>query len=207
MRIAFLHGWGGDRTLWSQLIPQLAGFDTVADDRGYFGRPAAVDHADVVVTHSFGTMRALAAPPAGTRAMIAINGFDCFTARPGFPAGIAPRVLERMVSRFAVDHGATLAEFRKRCGALPQQEPIDPAPLAADLARLRTEDHRAGWSGPLLVIHGARDPIVPPKLQAATFADRPDARRVVLAQHGHLAPLTAALSCAAAIRQFIAGLD
>lgn len=206
MKIALLHGWSGDRALWSQLIPQLAGFDCHADDRGYFGQPVAVGQADLVIAHSFGTMRALAHPPHGTRAVVAINGFDCFTARPDFPAGVAPRVIDRMVQRLGTDPLGTVSEFRRRCGALPPDLPLSPEPLIADLDRLRGEDHRGAWTGPLLVIHGARDPIVPATLQAATFADRPDARRIVLDGHGHLAPLTAARSCAAAIRQFIAEL-
>lgn len=206
MRIAFLHGWSGDPALWSLLIPQLAEFTCLADDRGYFGTPATVGAADLVVAHSFGTIRALAAPPAGTRAIVAINGFDCFAARPDFPQGEAPRVLRRMQSRLAADPLATVTEFRRRCGGLAPDKPLDPAPLTEDLDRLIVEDRRGAWAGPLVVIHGARDPILPPALQAATFADRPDARRIVLPDHGHLAPITAARSCAAAIRTLIGEL-
>lgn len=206
MRIAFLHGWSGDRALWSLLIPELAEFDCIADDRGYFGAPKTVDQADVVVAHSFGTMRALAAPPAGTRAMVAINGFDCFAARPDFPQGTPPRVLERMRTRLTADPLGTVTEFRQRCGGLAPEQPLHPGPLAEDLARLIAEDRRGVWAGPLLVIHGANDPILPPALQAATFADRGDARRLTLADHGHLAPLTAARTCAAAIRELIGQL-
>ncbi|MBC2670377.1 alpha/beta fold hydrolase [Novosphingobium piscinae] len=206
MRIAFLHGWSGDRALWSQLIPQLRDFTCLADDRGYFGAPAVVPAADIVVAHSFGTLRALARPPAGARALVAINGFDCFAARPDFPHGVAPRVLARMADRLAVDPAGTVAAFRARCGALPPDRAPEPVPLAEDLARLRGDDLRGRWTGPLVVIHGARDPIVPPALQAATFADRPDAIRLTLPDHGHLAPLTAALSCAGAIRALAARL-
>lgn len=206
MRIAFLHGWSGDRDLWGQLIPQLPEFDCLADDRGYFGNPAEIAAADIVVAHSFGTMRALSSPPTGMRALVAINGFDCFAARPDFAQGVPPRVLDRMQARLAADPRAAVAEFRTRCGALPPKCAPDPAPLAEDLARLRTADLRGRWSGPLLVIHGAQDPIVPLPLQAATFADRPDAERIILPDHGHLAPLTAAISCAAAIRAFAAQL-
>lgn len=206
MRIAFLHGWSGDRALWRQLMAELTDFACQADDRGYFGAPAAVVAADIVVTHSFGTIRALAAPPPGTRAIVAINGFDCFAARPDFPHGVAPRVLDRMRRRLDSDPLGTVSEFRQRCGALPPEQPLRAAPLAEDLDRLIAEDRRGAWAGPLLVIHGARDPILSPPLQAATFADRPDARRITLPDHGHLAPLTAARSCAAAIRDLIAQL-
>lgn len=206
MKIAFLHGWSGEPSLWSLLIPALADFQCQADDRGYFGAPAAVAEADVIVTHSFGTIRALAAPPRGARALIAINGFDCFTARPDFPQGVAPRMLARMRTRFASDPLGTVTEFRQRCGGLAPERPLDPMPLGEDLDRLQGEDRRGTWQGPLVVIHGARDPILPPALQAATFADRPDAERITLPDHGHLAPLTAARSCAAAIRALIGRL-
>lgn len=205
MRIAFLHGWSGDARLWSQLIPLLPEHDSIADDRGYFGTALEVGLADLVVTHSFGTMRALARPPKGMRGLVAINGFDRFTAAPDFP-GIAPRVLERMEARFAIDPQDTVTAFRARCGALPPDRPLNATPLAADLAALRRDDCRARWAGPLLLIHGADDPIVPAAMQAATFADRPDAQRIALPGHGHLAPLTAARSCAQAIRAMIAGL-
>ena len=206
MRIAFLHGWSGDRALWSLLIPELADFDCQADDRGYFGAPVVVEQAELVVAHSFGTMRALAAPPAGTRAIVAINGFDCFAARPDFPHGVAPRVLERMQRRLDSDPLGTVSGFRQRCGGLAPEQPLQTGPLAEDLDRLIAEDRRGAWAGPLLAIHGARDPILPPALQAATFADRPDAQRITLPDHGHLAPLTAARSCAAAIRDLIGQL-
>jgi len=206
MKIAFLHGWSGDRALWRPLIAKLAEFDCHADDRGYFGDPRVVDTADIVVTHSFGTLRALSDPPAGARALVAINGFDCFAARPDFPHGVPARVLERMQARLAADPLAAVTEFRARVGALAPQVMPDPAPLAADLARLREDDRRGRWSGPLLVIHGACDPIVPPPLQAATFADRPDATRLTLPDHGHLAPLSAVITCAAAIRDLAARL-
>lgn len=205
MRLAFLHGWSGEAGLWRWLVDELAGFDCALEDRGYFGKAVAVEAADVVVTHSLGTLRALATPPQGMRALVAINGFDRFSAAPDFP-GVPARVLDRMAQRLATDPLATVSEFRQRCGALPPSAMPDPAPLAADLARLRDEDHRGRWAGPLLVIHGARDPIVPPAMQAATFADRPDAARLTLPEHGHLAPVTAAKSCAAAIRTLIAGL-
>lgn len=206
MRIAFLHGWSGDARLWGQVIPLLPEHDCIADDRGYFGTPQEVGSADLVVAHSFGTMRALARRPEGVKALVAINGFDRFAATPDFP-GIPPRVLERMEARFAIDPLDTVTAFRARCGALPPDRPLDRHPLAADLAELRRNDCRAHWAGPLLVIHGTDDPIVPPAMQGAVFADRPDARRITLPGHGHLVPLTAARSCADAIRAMIAGLS
>lgn len=207
MRIAFLHGWSGDRTLWGELIPRLSEFDCRADDRGYFGEPVEVCEADIVVAHSFGTMRALMAPPAGMRALVTVNGFDCFATRADFAAGVSPRVLARMQARFDVAPLETVSEFRARCGALPPERPLDPLPLAQDLARLGQDDARGLWHGPLVVIHGGGDPIVPPAMQAETFADRPDATRLTLPEHGHLAPLTAALTCAAAIRDLITRLS
>ncbi|WP_346234355.1 hypothetical protein, partial [Parafrigoribacterium mesophilum] len=93
---------------------------------------------------------------------------DCFAARPDFPQGEAPRVLERMRRRLGEDPLGTVTEFRRRCGGLAPDRPPHLAPLAQDLERLIAEDRRGAWQGPLLVIHGAQDTILPPALQAAT---------------------------------------
>ena len=206
MRIALLHGWGFDGSLWDAVIPLLDGLTCRADDRGYFGGSVDCGPADLAVTHSLGTVRALIAPPLGCRAVLAINGFDCFTARPGFPAGVAPRVVDRMLARLDRDPQATLAEFRTRCGAQPSPALADAAALRADLVLLREGDARGLWQGPLALLDGAADPIVAPTHQADCFADRPDVARQSLAGHGHLLPLTAPAACAEAIRRLAGSL-
>ncbi|MFC3173817.1 alpha/beta fold hydrolase [Novosphingobium bradum] len=199
MKIALFHGWGFDRSIWDAVIPLLPGHDCEADNRGYFGTPATAGPADLAVTHSLGTLRALAAPPAGCRALLALNGFDRFAAGADFPAGVPLRVIDRMLARLDAAPAAVVGTFRETCGADAGPPIADPARLHADLALLRDGDGRGCWAGPLVLLEGAEDPIVSAGHRAACFADRPDARRHVLPGHGHLLPLTAPEACARAI--------
>lgn len=195
-----LHGWGFDATLWDAVAALLPEFDCVADDRGYFGEPVSPGGAELVVGHSLGALRALLDPPAGCRAIVAINGFDCFAARPDFPAGVPVRVLDRMVARLRTDADGVVSEFRMRCGTGRALSPARSTALAHDLAALRDADGRGKWAGPLALLSGSDDPILAPAHIAACFADRADAERSVAAGHGHLLPLTAPDLCATAIR-------
>lgn len=196
MILRFHHGWGFDSSLWRRVVPLLEGFECRIDDRGYFAAPVVANAGELAVCHSFGTMRALAAPRA-LRGLVAIGGFDCFTARPGFP-GVPPRLVDRMLTRFAAAPEAVVADFRQRCGAAHTPPLRDPAALRADLAALREADLRGAATVPVIALHAADDPVVPPPLQAAALAG---AERITLPSGGHLLPLTAPEACAAAIRR------
>jgi len=204
VRIALLHGWGFDRHFWDAVIARLDGFGCRADDRGYYGAAEPAPAADLVVAHSLGTLRALAAPPAGCRGLLAINGFDCFARRDDFPHGVAPLSLGRMRARLLADPAAELAGFRARVGAPPPPPITGLASLLADLDELRDRDGRGRWSAPLMLLDGAEDRVVNAAHRAACFADRPEAPRRTVAGAGHVLPLTAPDLCADAIRAFAA---
>lgn len=201
MIVRFLHGWGFDRTVWARVLPLLPDLDCRVDDRGYFAAPETVDAGEVAVCHSFGTLRALAAPR-GIRALVAINGFDTFAARAGFP-GVPARLIDRMLARFDTAPDAVVAEFRQRCGVADTPPLRDTATLRADLVELREADRRAACALPVLALHAADDPIVLPPMQAALFAAAPELETTRLAAGGHLLPLTAPEACAAAIRRAV----
>jgi pimeloyl-[acyl-carrier protein] methyl ester esterase len=194
--LRFLHGWALDGSVWAKVVPLLAEFDCRVDDRGYFGPSAEVAAGEIAVGHSFGAMRALAAP-GGMRALVAVAGFDCFAARDDFP-GTPARVIERMERRFEADPAAVVAEFRARCGLADSPPIADAAALRADLAALRAADRRGAARVPVTLLHAADDPIVPPAMAAAVFAGA--AERITLSAGGHLLPLTAPEACASAIR-------
>jgi len=194
--LRFLHGWALDAGLWARLLPLLPEFDCRTDDRGYFGQPSEIGQGEIAVGHSFGAMRALAAPH-GMRALVAINGFDCFAAREAF-LGVPSRVVARMEARFASAPDAVTADFRARCGLAHTPPVTCGAVLQGDLAALREADLRGRWSGPVTLLHAADDPVVPPPMQAAVFAG---AHRITIPTGGHLLPLTDPEACAAAIRQ------
>ncbi len=207
MILYLVHGWGFDASLWSGLARLLPERRVAIADRGYFATPHAPvpEEPCIAVTHSFGTMLVLDNPPPMCRGLVAINGFDCFTAREGFP-GVAPRVVERMLARLDADPAAVLADFRRRCGSdAPLAEP-DARPLRQDLLALRDMDCRAEasrWKLPILSLQGASDPILPPAMRDAVFASAPQADRVTHPSAGHVLPASDAEFCARQIRAFV----
>ena len=206
MNLLFVHGWGFDAGLWADVAALLPDRPIVMADRGYFGAPhtSDLDGPTVAITHSFCAMRALRGPPPGCRGLIAINGFDCFTAREGL-SGVAPRVLDRMLARFDIDPGSGLAEFRARCGDASPVSAFNANLLRQDLVALRDGDCRdeaAAWSRPFLVLHGGQDPILPAAMRDQAFSGVRGAERVTQPDAGHLLPRTHAAFCAQHIAAF-----
>lgn len=205
MKLLFAHGWGFDRHFWAPLAALLPEWEHETDDRGYFGAPvqSAVEGPSLAVTHSFGTMRVLAAPPVGLTGIVAINGFERFSAVPG-RAGVPLRVIDRMLRRFETEPRAVLAEFRRTCGSDEGFGEIDAGLLHTDLLRLR--DAAPPLPGvPVLMIHGGRDPLLPAAMREGAFAGA-DLRRMDHAEGGHLLPMEAPALCAAAVRGMAAAL-
>ncbi len=205
MIIRFVHGWGFDRSLWDRVVALLPEHDCRREDRGYFGdsveAPIAGEH--LAVTHSLGTLHALAAPAPECRGMLAINGFDRFAAAPDFP-GVALRVLDRMLQRLAAAPAAVVGEFRARCGSPPAAGVPDLLRLHCDLLMLRNMDCHAGpWLAPLHTLEADDDPLLPPQMRDALFASAPQRLRLRQPAGRHLLPLTAPAACAAAIRDVL----
>lgn len=199
MKLLLAHGWGFDHAIWDDLVARLPGWSIAVDDRGYFGAPRspAIEGPCIAVTHSFGTMRVLAAPPPGLAGIVAINGFARFTAPAGQP-GVPVRVVDHMLKRFAQDPRKVLADFRRTCGSEAPFGEIDAAVLKADLLRLR--DARPPLPAvPVVSLQGAADPLLPEAMRAASFAGAREVRRMDVAQGGHLLPLEAADLCLRAI--------
>lgn len=205
MKLLFYHGWGFDSAIWEGVASQFS--DSVFSDRGYFGAPREPDLAGefVAVTHSFGTMRLLAAIPPDCRGIVAINGFDRFAASDEFP-GVSPRIVERMIKRFGETPGEVLAEFRKHCGSDAAFAAFDPARLLEDLEALRDGDCRenaAACALPILSVQGARDPLLPLAMREAVFAASGRCERRTHESGGHLLPLQEPAYCAKAVCAFM----
>lgn len=204
MKLLFAHGWGFDRNFWNDVAMLLPEWEHLRDDRGYFGEPIPPQDElgeelgpCIAVTHSFGTMRILANPPPGLAGLVAINGFERFTALPGKP-GVPTRVVDLMLRQFDRDPRSVVEEFRGRVGCDEPFGEIDPAPLRADLLRLR--DAQPPLPGvPVLVLHGACDPLLPETMREACFPGT-DARRLQHETAGHLLPLEDPQLCAQAVR-------
>ena len=210
MNLHLLHGWSFDAGFWSGVVELLSGARIQLFDRGYFHAPAPLrdDGPHVAITHSFGSMIALAAPSPQCLGMVAINGFDGFAARPDRP-GVAPRVIDRMVARFDEAPAAVLDGFRLACKADAVAAVFDPLPLRQDLIALRDLDCRsasASWDKPILSIQSANDPIMPAAMRGKVFAGARQIERVEHPSGGHLLPRTDAEFCARHIRAFVDNL-
>lgn len=216
----FVHGWALDASLWDALRGELGEQAGSVRELGYFDPPSSASPADqplpssassadqplpeapiIAVGHSLGVMQLLDAPPAGLIGLVAINGFTCFAGSAQHPAGVPARLLHRMMQRLEQDAEATVAAFRIRCGLarIPPGRAAVPA-LRRGLELLCHGDGRAALRDlpvPVLALAATRDEIVPPALSAACF-DRP----LWMEAGGHLLPLTHALPCARALRDF-----
>ena len=207
MKLLFAHGWGFDRHFWAPLAALLPEWDHAIDDRGYFGEPCdpLLEGPYLAVTHSFGTMRVLAALPAGLVGIVAINGFERFTALPG-RAGVPTRVLDRMLRRFENDPIGVLNDFHANCGSARRftegdAATLDTQALHGDLLRLRDAAPPLP-EVPVLLLHGGQDPLLPPAARAAGFAGA-ELSRIEYGAAGHLLPLQFPQLCATAIRGMI----
>lgn len=210
LSLLFCHGWGFDADVWDALGALLPEFAQAHDDAGYFGTPLepAPPGPILAVTHSFGTMRLLAAPPPGLAGLVAINGFDRFTAATDFP-GVPARVVDRMVSAVAQEPETVLADFHARLGsAVPAGEP-QAERLQAGLVTMRDGDLRTRAEQlrrPILSLQGARDTLLPMGLRETVFAAAPGVMRRTHPEAGHLLPREDPAWCADAIRAFAAAL-
>jgi pimeloyl-[acyl-carrier protein] methyl ester esterase len=205
--LLFLHGWGFDASFWDELAGLLPEWRSECDDRGYFGarHELAPQEECLIVAHSFGAMRALASPPPRCRGLVAINGFDRFTAAGDAP-GLSPRILDRMLTRFASEPQEVLSDFRRRCGSDALFGPADVTRLRDDLLALRDGDGRAQskqWPSPILSLQGAQDPLLPAGMREGVFAEARNCQRHTHPDAGHLLPVSDAPYCARAIRAFV----
>ena len=142
----------------------------------------------------------------------------CFVSRPGWPCATAPAVLREFGRSLAADRTGTLARFvaaqakgdaraRRVAGALEQfnEQGAPTDVLLAGLGVLSNTDLRGELPGvkqPALVMHGARDRIVPPAAGRKLAAELPDARFALLRACGHAPFLSQPGRVAQALREF-----
>lgn len=195
-----IHGWSYGPALWDGVAAALSGTPLRLErvDLGYCGPEASpAGTPDLLVGHSFGSLWALTQGHLAAVPVLAVNGFTRFTAGDGFPDGVPPRGLARMIRGIAGDAAAVLAGFRAQIGdsgPLPALPP-DTARLIRDLERLR-DDSAPPRPGPVTALVGQDDPLITAAHSRACFGD---AVRSVPGG-GHLLPLTHADVVADVIR-------
>jgi pimeloyl-[acyl-carrier protein] methyl ester esterase len=156
--------------------------------------------------------------PRQVQRLALIGTTPCFTRRPGWPWATAPAVLKEFGRALAEDRADTLARFvgaqakgdsRARRFSGAQQRAIgrnatDTA-LAAGLTVLARADLRGELfrvTQPALVLHGARDRIVPPAAGRRLAALLPDARYSAMRSCAHAPFLSQPARVASLLRAF-----
>lgn len=210
LTLLFHHGWGFDASFWTPLTQILSDMPQAVDDAGYFGATIApaVTGPCLAITHSFGTMRLLAAPPPGLVGIVAISGFDRFTRAEDCP-GVADRVVSRMIGAMAQAPETVLADFHTTLGSTAPTADVNVDRLLADLQIMRDGDFRfvaGALDVPVLSLQGDRDPLLPMPMRETVFAATTGVMRRNHPGAGHLLPREEPAWCADAIRSFIATL-
>jgi pimeloyl-[acyl-carrier protein] methyl ester esterase len=156
--------------------------------------------------------------PRQVKRLALIATTPCFTRKPGWPCATAPEVLREFRQALAADRADTLARFagaqgkgdarRGRFADVLQklyQRDFPDAVLAAGLAVLAEADLRGELSRvrqPTLVLHGARDRIVPPAAGMRLAAALPDARFELMRTCAHAPFLSQPGRVARMLREF-----
>ena len=147
-----------------------------------------------------------------------IGTTPCFTSRPGWPCATAPAVLREFGRSLIADRAGTLARFvavqargdaraRQFVGVLRQLSEGNATDdvLAAGLGVLASADLRRELPRvrqPALVLHGARDRIVPPAAGRRLAAALPNARFSLLRTCAHAPFLSQPARVARELREF-----
>jgi len=156
--------------------------------------------------------------PHQVRRLALIATTPCFTSKPGWPCATAPAVLREFGRSLAADRAGTLARFvaaqakgdaRARQFASVLKESSErntpDSVLAAGLAVLSSADLRRELSRvkqPALVMHGARDRIVPAAAGRRLAAALPEARFELLRACAHAPFLSQPAQTAKLLRAF-----
>ncbi len=171
---------------------------------------------------SLGGLLALAAAQragAAVKRLVLIGATPRFVQGVDWPCAMAPETLQQFAADLARDYRGTIHRFlslqvggaeRELLRQLRAQAPVhgEPHPdaLRAGLAILEQTDLRGtvrALHAPALVLHGARDRLVPVAAAAHLAQTLPHARLVTLATAGHVPFLSHRAECLSAMREFL----
>jgi pimeloyl-ACP methyl ester esterase len=154
------------------------------------------------------------------RGAVLVGATPRFTLADGWPHGLPARQVELLAQRFRRDPARTRGRFLSDLLGAPDREALGPERIAAldeamalpdpdaalaGLEILATADLRgtlAAVGRPVLLVHGALDPICPAGASAAMEAAIPGARRLLLPTGGHAPFLGREEELAAAVLDF-----
>jgi pimeloyl-[acyl-carrier protein] methyl ester esterase len=202
MRFVLVHGWGFHAGIWADFVRHLGAADVTLVDLGFIsGGPKGVTDwpADAIaVGHSLGLLWLLKQGGGRYRALVSVQGFDCFCCH------VAPSRLQALKRGLARDPGGTLQAFWRSCGAAGFALPdaLNVARLAEGLDWLMHWDARAvkdDLACPVLALAARDDAIVAPPMSEAIWKDR----SIVWSEDGgHVLPIRHPKWCARHVLEF-----
>ncbi len=221
--LVFLAGWGFDKRVWQPVVERLADEFRI----GYELDAASPDA--VVCGWSLGAMRAMkfasekSAMATRLAKLILVGATPRFVQAPDWPAAQPPELLDGFAAAVAADPPAALRRFAallnrgddrardltRQLGDLLREHIPDAATLAAGLAELRDTDLRESVAAafsrirqPALLIHGERDPLMPPAAAQWLAAHLPNAHLEVFPGAAHAPFLAQPERFAHLVREF-----
>ena len=202
MHLVLVHGWGFHAGTWADMVAHVPGAEATLIDLGFVegGPRGAADWPSdsIAVGHSLGLLWLLQQGRGRFRALVSVQGFDCFCCHiPASRIASMQRGLRR-------DAPATLESFWQASGA-PHFAP--PTALKMDrldegldwLMRWDARGIRAKLDCPVLALAARDDVIVPPGMTSAIW---PEADTIWSPDGGHVLPLKHPEWCARHILEF-----
>ncbi len=206
MHFVLVHGWGFHAGLWDRFVSQLPDSDVTLVDLGFVagGPKSASDWPEdsIAVGHSLGLLWLLEQGEGRFRALVSLQGFDCFCCH------ILPSRVASMRRGLARDAGATLAAFWGASGtsdfAPAEALNVERLDQGLDwLMRWDARDIKARLACPVLALAARDDAIVPEAMTEAIWQDGTGSRSVVWSlDGGHVLPLQRPEWCARHILEF-----
>jgi pimeloyl-[acyl-carrier protein] methyl ester esterase len=202
MHFVLVHGWGFHAGLWAGFVKQLDGARVTLVDLGFVtGGPAGEKswpQDAIAVGHSLGLLWLMARGGGQFRALVSVQGFDCFRCHvPASRVAAMRRGIERAPY-------ATVETFWRSSGA-----PVFAPPEALDIPRLHegldwlmkwdARDIKNGLRCPMLALAARDDTIVPAAMSEAIWRK---AELVWSPDGGHVLPLRHPEWCARHVLEF-----
>jgi len=230
--LVLLHGWGATSRIWQRqaeafgragtvLAPPIPEWTAAWLTNFLSGLTEGKAEGRVLVGWSLGGMlllEALAQIPGPAPAALVLVGVPAvFCRRPDHPWGPPPAAVRAMRMGLKSEPTRVLGDFLTACLAPGEESFRDeaaagfdfaaaPAPLAQGLDYLKGKDLRGLLGripGPVDLIQGEQDPIVPPAQAAFLREHLPGARLHILPGAGHLPFLTQAEAVNGILKELI----
>jgi len=202
-RLVFVHGWGFNAGVWSQIAPHFDSYEITYWGSEYirYGPPLApgIPDGSFCVAYSFGVAQVLASNPSNLHGLVSICGFDALVARG---RGVA---IEAILSGLSRNACAQMRAFWASCGVnrFAPPEAIDGVELEQGLRTMLKLDAREqlrAASYPILALASRDDRVIPFYVSKTVWEKH---ALVTTDNGGHGLPMSRASWCVEQIKRFL----